>query len=340
MAVPTVYRWDDVNAPVITDIHDWTQIKDWFDKIFVTGYLEDDNVTMKPALGWSVTVDDAAFTITLDMVGDPLTENLARTTFYFTRQVNSSRFACGREMWEHQSTNPIVTGRSGQDYIQFFGQNDDDLKVCPWIVIGTSRGFYQLSGQNVSINAPTKPTAFTDQENYVAFSYWGNFINDGVDLGKNNQCAMQGDITVNQTSLTHMSLYQQYRYAGNNYGINTIRDFQNNLITPNDSICHYEYFSGNTPYMGLPRIGLKYPYIDGGLYIKPFQMYHPIQQVYYGRMAGLYYPEHRKPLYSAPSTLIEFTGTGTYAGQEFIGISSISNLTNEFYINISEDWAI
>lgn len=340
MAVPTVYRWDDVNAPVITDVHDWTQIKDWFDKIFVTGYLENDNVTMKPALGWSVTVDDAAFTITLDMLGDPLIENLARVRFFFNRQVNSGSFACGRSMKEHQDTNPIVTGRSAQDYIQILGQNDDDLKVCPWVIIGTSRGFWQICGQNKTINAPTKPTQITDEENYISYSYWGNYINDGVDLGKNNQCAMQGEITVNMTSLVHMSTYQQYRYSGNNYGVNTCRDFQNNIVTANDDLVHYEGFIHNQNRLGVPSQGLKYPYIDGGLYIKPFQMYHRLDHVYYGRMAGMYYPEHIKPLYSAPSKLIEFTGTGVYAGQEFIGISSIVNTSNEFYINISEDWDI
>lgn len=42
MAIPTVYRWDDLNAPVIDDNKDWDQIKDWYDKIFVTGYMGND----------------------------------------------------------------------------------------------------------------------------------------------------------------------------------------------------------------------------------------------------------------------------------------------------------
>ena len=90
-----------------------------------------------------------------------------------------------------------------------------------------------------------------------------------------------------------------------------------------------------------------YPYIDGGLKIVPYDLYirnnlatkvsDKINGVYIGKMPGLYFPMHYRPL-STPYNLVEFEGTGPHENQHFIGLARLNY--DEFYINITEDWGI
>jgi hypothetical protein len=335
MAVPTVYRWDDLNAPQITNVKDWTQIKAWYQAIFVNGYLEDDNITTKSALGWGVTEDNVNHKITLDMLGDANSENLMRIQMLHNHQVDDGNDGHGVIAWEHQGSNTIVniTGYWGT---MLMGSNDDSLKVCPWILIGTSRGFYTLSGYNSSVTAPTLPSAFTNVDGAFRFNYFGNYVNDGVNLARNIQCVLgvtQNDITNASTDLTSATASI---YDATSEHVKCKRNYLGNSVAKN--LVHREALDeGSIQFIGAPASGLKFPYIDGGLYFKPMTLYNKADGVYYGKLPAMYYPEHTRPLTSSDN-LIEFDGSGVYSGHKFIGLGH--STSNEFYINISEDWGI
>ncbi len=328
MAVPTVYRWDDYNAPQMTNIHDWTQIKAWFQAIFVNGYLENDNTTTKPALGWTVTEDDTNKKIKLDMVGNSTTHNLMSVDIEFDDQINTSHYSTDVNVYEHQAVNKFVEHNSYKK-LSWFGQNDDDLKICPWIVIGTTRGFYVLVGRNNTTSAPNKPI-FTDNLNYFRWSFFGDYVNDGVDVGKYNQCAVVGGSKLNSAS--DMGSYHDSVF-NNGVPFAISRNYLSTTITDNYRMISIEMFYGQS-YLQ-PSIGLKYPYVDGGLHIKPMKIFDSIEKVHMGKLPNMFTSDHITPLGSS-TVLIEFTGTGTYAGDKFIGLGNGSS--GEFYINISADW--
>ncbi len=337
MATPTVYRWDDANAPVVTNIHDWTQIKAWFQAIFVNGYLEDDNTTMKNGLGWSVGVDDATKKITLDMIGDANTENLMRVRADFSKQVNNNYFGSSIIAFSHQELYKLSSASDNPTYSFFpwIGQNDDDLKICPWIIIGNARGVYVLSGFNDLTTAPIK-SEFSTKDKYASAKYFGNFVNDGIDYGRNNQCISFGREPLALSSPTSLSTQNSYVFS-KNYPILINRTFKNEYVLNRIINCE-EMMDGNYVYLSAPAFGLRYPYIDGGMYIKPYKMYSTVDKVYVGKFPSLYYSKHKRPLSKSGNSLIEFDGTGTYAGDKFIGLGFTVN--SEFYINTTEDWGI
>ncbi len=341
MAVPTVYRWDDVNAPIIDDNRDWTQIKAWFKTIFVDGYLDNDGLTMKPPLGWAFSEDEHVIdtninTITLDMIGDPVTENLMRIEFQQSHPDTGYK-GLGMNVYEHQSVNPIHNPPSLSQNTFIHGSNDAVGKIMPWVVIGTNRGVYFLSGYNSTIASPNK-SSFCTVTNNVAFNYIGNYINDGVNIGKNNQC-WRG--STNSTAIyppSGQASNQEYLVGGNaTHGfVHTKRDYQNNFNKRH--LVTYERLLSRTgvDYVGKYAIGLKYPYLDGSLFMKEYGLYDTTDGVYFGKMPALYYPEHDRPKQTT-NNLIEFDGAGDYAGHKFIGLSGYFN---EFYINTTADWGI
>ena len=337
MAVPTVYRWDDIHAPQITT-RSWTQIKNWFNKIFVTGYLEDDGVTMKPPMGWQVTVDDTNYYIDLQMIGDPQTEKLAtiRYDFHRMRQGNTFNYLGAKiTMWGHLYTQTI-SNNSGY-FHPTIGVNDDELKVSPWVMIGTSRLYYNFSGCNTSVDAPAIPTLFNNINNYHAFHFMGNIVNDGVDLDGSKCIGTTGRSSRNIISLSNLSTEQSFRLTFPTYGINIGKTYTGATVTNRQTGVPEESATASLAYLGNPVNGLRYPYLDGGLYIKPMKVFDSTDGVYLGKLSGLYYSVQIKPLYQFPNNLIEFDGDGIYSGHKFIGITTITH--GEFYINTTEDWA-
>lgn len=345
MAIPTVYRWDDKNAPVVTDLHDWTQIYDWFQAIFVDGYLEDDDTTPKPGLGWGLVLDDRAAPTTYyadltqaEKPGVLLSEqNKLKVRFDFNYQCTQNWFSPRYSCWENDDEVVLLFSQGNVSYGtgSVVGQNDDDLKVCPWIVIGTDRGVWMMAGHNHNVPAGNVPADFSSITNYMAFRYFGDYINDGVNLGKNNQLTTSGSPSGQFNTVSAMSTLYSYYYNGQAYVCKTGRNYLNNIQVRN--LAHKETIMNNDDYPGAWSYGMKYPYIDGGLYITPWEMWSKEDKVYYGRIPGAYYPLHSKPLnHSLP--YVSFTGTGLYEGDEFIGLSDSRGV--EFYINISEDWGI
>jgi hypothetical protein len=345
MAIPTVYRWDDANAPQITNIHDWTQITDWFEKIFVTGYLEDDNTTQKPGLGWDLTyiatpANPTEYIIQLDMVGDSNVEDLMRIKMDLNDQINSN-YVGSKNIFIFENSDELneITSSTTTGWINFSGMNDDNSKICPWVVIGTSHGFYWFSGYNNNILYPTKPTDFSTTPNYVGYGYIGKFVNDGHDAGRHTNTCFKASNAITSTSTLESN---KSRYYNNTYKLMYSRDINGGYIELN--LAHKEMLFYEVIYLSnITGIPLRHPYLDGGTYIKNIELFNygstPSSDdgVYYGILPGAYHSDHNHPFYTATG-LVEFDGSGVFTGDKFIGITT--NAYNEFYINTSEDWDI
>lgn len=343
MAVPTVYRWDDANAPQVTNIHDWSQVKAWFQAIFVDGYLEDDGVTQKPGLGWGLSFDDATYRVYLTQAGTFLQQNTLYIELDYTKQCDGSNYygATVVGVWENtDKVNELFKNTNYNHGIQLLGQNDDDTKICPWVMVGTSRTWWNLCGHNHNVSAPTVPTDFTSQQNYYSFCSVGDYINDGIDMGKHNQYVMFGNYSYKYiNSVSAMNTYRQQcyhsGYTTSSTSIRVMRDAQQNVGL--STAYHYEGLMANNSYVGGFAYPVKYPYPNSGLLIKPFELWHHNDHVYLGKIPGIYYSPQGRPL-AHTLNFIEFDGTGEYAGDKFIGLGDSSY--NEFYINITEDWGV
>ena len=377
MAIPTVYRWDHKNSPKITNNQDWTQIKNWFQKIFVDGYLADDDVTLIPGLGWDFTFDDGLYHIilTMDSGADPQIVNRSVLTFKYKDVINNGYFGGHGNFYENDQGGLIISrfGYDNESTNVSYGMplvmginNKGTDRICPYVVIGNNRGVYFLGGYNNAVTSPTIPP-FSSSNGYASWAYYGDFINDGPDYGKNNQCSTycyynsQSNTTYYQhndcstladwlVTVRYNRVYSQNNLAPYYNGIHIARDHVGGNRGLNFTATPFMMGTING-YLGASnKFNLKYPYIDGGLKIVPHELWtrNPIdpveagnrQQVYVGKMPGLYYPLHVKPLSYTGNTknIVEFEGTGVYENQYFIGLAR--STADEFYINTSEDWGI
>jgi len=348
MAIPTVMRWDHKNAPVINDMQDWTQIQNWFQTIFVDGYLADDDTTMIPGLGWDVTIDDAGtpkyIYLDADSGSDTINANRMRIRLNFQYMLTSDRFGPQCVIWDninelYMLTQTSLNANYGMNGIFGFNNYENGTHVCPWIVIGSRRGVYFLSGFNHDTPSNAIPKRFSSLQDYSSWFYFGDYINDGYDMEKYNQIV--GDVIYNTTS--YVTTYTYFRSNNNKRAFalsvgflhNRLMDFQYSLNT--DYLVYRESFFSGRNYLSTWNNAMKYPYLDGGLYIKQFELWSNDQGIYLGQVPGLFYSQQNRP-FANTFSLIEFDGTDLYDGQHFIGLGRPTY--DEFYINVSVDWGI
>jgi len=348
MAVPTVFRWDHKNAPVINDIQDWSQIQNWFQKIFVDGYLADDDTTMIPGLGWDVTIDDAGtpkyIYLDADSGSDSINANRMRIRLNFQYMLTMDRFGPHIYVWDNIDENYQITYSNasnlyGINGIFGFNNYENGTHVCPWIVIGSRRGVYFLSGFNHDTPTNAIPKRFSSSQDYSNWDYFGDYINDGWNMEKSVQTASDINLNGGQNvaTWTNFKSNNSRKAFGPTIGflINRLMNFQYTVGT--EYLGFRESFFSARNYMGTWKYYMKYPYLDGGLYIKPFELWSYDQGIYLGRIPGLFYPQQQKP-FANTFSLIEFDGTDIYEGQHFIGLGRPTY--DEVYINTTADWGI
>ena len=373
MAIPQVMRWDHKNAPQIDDMRDWVKVKAWYQAIFVDGYLADDDITPIPALSWECVFDDTidaeSVTLTMDTLGDPNVVNRSRLVLQYQGVVNGgTNFGTPAIFYQHLNTFPIaqfgdnIALTNGLPLLT--GTNDDTVgNNCPWVVIGTNRGVYFLSGYNpdiASVSLSNPP--FSSLDNYSNWHYFGDFINDGISYGRNNQCCNWGynavdNISSNWESFNNISTQAnwsivsgQNKKVGLNQntlypGIHVYQDENGVNRGLNFTAVPFDYLPLNNYDIGTYH-SMKYPYTDGGLYLTPYDLWirnnvaiveKDREEVHIGKLPALFYPLHERPLTNL-TNLLEFQGTGLYADSHFIGLGRLDY--DEIYINITDHWGI
>jgi hypothetical protein len=341
-----VYRWDDDNAPVITNFRDWTQIKAWFQAIFVDGYLENDGVTPKSGLGWTLTFDDVNNIIDIDIVEADALKPTPKIRLYYSNVVAQTSPSVNYrrpyyEVYESELTNKFDSINSTDVHgCNFIGLNDESgTKITQWVVVGNEKAFHVFTGYNDSIDGSTgiKPIEFTTSNNYIiGWAFFGRIINDGVSLNDYNFISKYSDMyyTYNDVSATQATFYgsnglDSYSYFKTSRNING--DFSSYTI-------HEEnWFKWDRKQLSTyQRSSIRYPYVDGGLYLKDFFLYHDTDQTYLGKLPGVYISEQNLPL-TPTSGLQEFTGDGIYADERFL---CFYNGESSLFINLDRSWDV
>jgi len=372
MSVPTVMRWDHKNSPKITNMRNWTQLKAWYTAIFVDGYLADDDITLIPPLGWDVIFDDGNQRVTLhqDTGADLQLVNRMYIVLYYANcmgtdtATNNYGAYCG--VYNNQGGVLLTTyGNNSTVYglpIFYGNTNSGTNRICPYVVIGNNRGVYFFGGYNPSTSAPTIPN-FSNTDDYSTWQYFGDFVNDGIDYGKNNQtCSYGYTSTSNNTSHNYRNYlngssdwawvagHNRIMYSDHNnkyMGMHITHDETGVTRGTNFTATPFGFGTGGVYVGKTPLYDLPYPYVDGSLKIVPFDLWirnnaetpvnNKTDQVYIGKMPGLYFPMHYGPL-ATDNNLVEFEGSGEYEGKHFIGLARITY--DEIYINITDDWGI
>ena len=345
MAVPTIYRWDDANAPQITDMGDWNQIKNWFTKIFVDGYLEDDNVTMKPAIpNFEVEFVDAEYKVNVKQTGDSTVHNLEHYTFWFEKMIDGWYGAVRCYKTSHANPQANWNNYRYDDHgltISLFGTNfNDTAKVTPWVVMGTARQVIFLAGVNDDEDGvPTKMTKSNMEMRCWGF---GDYHNDGIDVGINKQWVFTSGRkyynSVNNNEWYSSNSLGLGGHSGNSW-VTISHNYLNQAVCGNDYDRQYGnawMLVGNSSgYIGNNNI-IANPYPDSGLYIRNWDLWHG--NVYYGHLNGVYYPlQQRIITINETDKFQTYIGEGQFAGNEFY---VFANDRFELHFNISEDWEL
>ena len=354
MAIPTVYRWDDKNAPVMTDMTDWTAIKAFYQTIFVDGYLEDDDITPKPGLGWTLTFDDINYEVHIHLGDVPVDLNNDVQPFIkhqYNRVITTTYQGIALSGYDNIIANggQILVENEGLDTQGLImGTNNRDPQfITPWIIIGTNKQFYSLGGSNYGTNygvyEPTKPSMFSVDNKYATYSFFGEMINDGVDLGKYKviQSGVENGIQLSIDSLFtyfHNSLKMSTADATGEFAFKYSRQLNKVINIHMNLIDKKTFFGGISRHLGKHYGHMKFPYSDDGLYIEAVDLWSAYEGVYFGKVPGLYEPMQNTPLTDTinPNALIEFEGTGEFTGWNFIGLGI--NTYYEMYIVTNQDW--
>lgn len=337
MSVPTVYRWDDASAPQITDYRDYTQIKAFIQAVFVDGY------GAKPGLGWTMTTNDPNHEINLE-AADIGTGVRPWIRLDYTNRVNSGSFFDSAIMYEKNNggvgLNIVTTSGSTARSSCLGGGNDDQLKICPWLIIGTSRCFYTFFGYNHTVAAPTIPTQITSNGK-LNHAFFGDF-NESIDLGGYNFLTPYTSSTLNSTVSNETGNADGYFLAkltqGTSHRLETSRnEYLQYVNTKNLPLQQALSSTSTTGYLGRRYKQIRYPYPDGGLYMEEVYFMNETSEMIFGKLPGFYIPLHDMPLKPVDG-ISTFDGTGVHAGKTFLCVSDTENF--EFYFDTTSDWGV
>jgi len=332
MATPKIYRWDDANAPQITDTSDWNQIKNWFTKIFVDGYG-----SKQPLSEYSLSFNDGSQYVTLSQTGNSDDYPLCDFRMYFDKMVNNNYYGCFIRLYPN---NGHIT--TTLDYIPYsvsttyhnsmvFGTNFGNVgKAVPWMVMGTKRQLHFFSGTNKTVDGI--PSSFSNN-NRIMWIGFGDYVNNGLHVGKYNQWLKTSSMGNWERLYTETEYNNEVRLFKSGSGLvvlynpNLNSNYVGDTNSSSGNTKTYEtMFSsngiGSTDY-------LKNPYPYGEIPMKPMEMYYG--KVYFGKISGMYYPLIKYPYtYSQGKSLHEF--------QDELGTNymAIGDYSGEVIINIDE----
>ncbi|HHA19475.1 MAG TPA: hypothetical protein ENK70_07205, partial [Methylophaga sp.] len=178
MAVPKVFRWDDVGAPVLSNVTDKAQWLALFQAIFVDGY------NGNPGLGWTIEFEDLSTggtKLVMKQGGSSVDRLWIRWNFYSISVSYQGPFPeCAEGYTDINSpTRLFMTGASSQIIPFGFTTVVDGTRISTWVIIGTDTSFYIFGGTNESTVAPTIPPLFSDEvasDRYCSAFFFGNYV--------------------------------------------------------------------------------------------------------------------------------------------------------------------
>lgn len=264
MGAPTIYRWDDVNAPVLAGTEG--SLVNLLTKVLVDGYGS------KAGLGWTREFVNAGQTIAV-FRNDPATGTgfFLRVDDSTARGGNAPRFAdlVGYEVMADLNTG---NGRFPLTGAQSVGKsNTANTTARAWVVVGDQRGFYLFAWyyDNLPITSSLAALAF----------WFGDFVSEVP--GDAYACC---NIAVNEGSYGYLGVFSPYYWLARAAG---------GAVGAIAGALHAGAGPGSSSVAG--NLGATYPWYGQLLVARPW-LSDSASNSFRGWLPGLYYPCHAYPL--------------------------------------------
>lgn len=183
----------------------------------------------------------------------------------------------------------------------------------PWIVVGTDRAFYLISGHSGTEGSLEQLT----DTSYFSVQFFGDYDNY-VDVDGGNQAIIAENNSGISFSSVNLKTTDTEQKASNAFFGNTgkIRLYKDYLFRKNG--LDASYFDTNR--LGLKNgvDALRYPYIDGNNYFLPVELIGS-DGILYGKLPGAWKILHEKAFGSILGSGYEFiAGSGPFAGKQLL----------------------
>lgn len=343
MAVPKVFRWDDVGAPVLTDPRDKNQWLALFQAVFVNGY------NGNPGLGWVIEFEDISTGGSKIVMRQGGTNpNKLWVGWEFSTAVAGTYqgpWPTYAESYSDINTpvNLITTGSNTQAITWGLTPTPGSY-THTWMVIGTETACYIIGGANEIVAQPTIPTLFSDElgvGRYTSIHFMGSYKPQAGTASD----AMRSHLFAHRPQSTYGTwaarVNEHFMMLGFPYTAHNLfysaRDFRDTYLgTNNTTITPLEHLAG---YFG--GITSNPPYPDpynGGIYLKDVPI--AVNGSYVGKIPGFYYSPQYLPFYDERTTngcLKTIEGSNEHSGTTFLAIASSRGT---IILDISTDWGV
>lgn len=304
------YRWDDANAPVITDTAGG--LINLLDKCLVTGYGS------KTAAGWSKPFTGTNLAAFRTGAGS--------NQFYLRVDDTSTQVArlVGYETMTNVSTGtglfPTAAQVSGGAYVYRSDGNASGV-ARPWVMVATAKIFHLWIAAEIVNASPTYSyssdiVTFGDFVSYKTADTYNTILRCSSNAGAGGNKGFVLSTSVSDGG-TGAAIARKYDQLGTAVLANLHSDNVRGTTTMGGGVLFFPALT------------------NGGLYLAPLGVNEQHSSPFYvrGELPGLWNPCHVKPL----SHLDTFTGTGTLAGREFLAVNGWSN--SQAFLEISNTWA-
>lgn len=332
MAIPTVYRWDDVGAPQINRNNE-AQYQALFQAILIDGY----GSKLPPGSGtnkWSIPFSDADSFI-LKQGGSSSKKACLKFHTFSTSSNSFARMECADDYSDLNSPINKWDGFSTNDTLPL-GFSNNNTSNIPWIIVATERVIICQFGYNsVGVNTSQFDTSITSEFVDNHHWYFGDYKSE-VDTFVNNQIC----IHTNTTTTTISAWTDAFVSIAADDSKIRIAAGYNDIYS--GELTAYKLYSRpavegavdiggyNRTLESVPR----YPNpLNGGLYLEYMRLssLHSI----IGRLYGVLIPLQSRPF---PVSMIglTFAGQNDFSGQDIMIMPTYSG---EYMIQLG-DWGV
>lgn len=333
MASPTIYSWQDANAPSYFATAQSFQAL--IRAVMVDGY------TGKVGAGWTIPFSDAS-SFVLQQAASVANPTAPKQCIKFFNYHSSSiqrvtEFQIAENYTDLNTPVSVWAGDIHNDFwARGYATNTTTYEI-PWMIFATTRSVYFLFGYNANVIG-SKPSMFDNRvsTNHLAchHEFFGDIAHTHTGWLYNQMGTFHNGASFTDVNYTNS-------LTGNldsGYGQRFIASEGVNHLAPDR--CYLNYTtrinrSWTNPGTSSFTVGVpKYPSpINGGLYLDKVKL--TSNNAYLGELPGLLYPFSSMP-FAKNGRLFTFDGSGDFVGQT---IYTLSGWSGQLFIR-SGEWGV
>ena len=243
--------------------------------------------------------------------------------------LNSDRCAC----WGSDDLAHMYLSTNADGKIRYYNgsgvTNTGDVNL-PWIVVGNNRSFYLIAGYT-----PTLPAdhPHISENGLFSVQFFGDYVSN-FESDKNQMVIAESQGVVD----SHLNDESVRNWADGFFSGTKWR-----LHTDHTELAQGIYAG---PFVqgriGQPKIGLRYPYIDGNTYVEPVQIKGE-DGVLYGRLPGAYHTKHNKSIYANTNgyQILNASNGGPFGGREMLVVTANDDVNGgQLILDLTADWGV